>query len=79
MIQPNNPNLDKYAQRASSQIDQICARMKVPREVGQDLVKLALFDIILYIGNQLASIHSTSAYTQQITVDQWLLRKAVGA
>ncbi|KAL8715295.1 MAG: hypothetical protein Q9225_006439 [Loekoesia sp. 1 TL-2023] len=51
MIQPNNPSLEKYAQRASTQIDQLCARMKVPREVGQDLVKLALFDIVLYIDN----------------------------
>lgn len=51
MIPPNHPNLDKYAQRASSQIDQLCARMGVTREMGQDLVKLALFDIILYIDN----------------------------
>ncbi|KAL8817018.1 MAG: hypothetical protein Q9223_004069 [Gallowayella weberi] len=50
MIPPNDPILDKYAQRAASQVDQLCARRSIPREIGQDLVKLALFDIILYIG-----------------------------
>ncbi|KAL8939870.1 MAG: hypothetical protein Q9216_003121 [Gyalolechia sp. 2 TL-2023] len=51
MIPPNSPSLDQYAHRALSQTDQVCARMRVPREIGQDLVKLALFDIILYIDN----------------------------
>ncbi|KAI4206099.1 MAG: hypothetical protein LQ346_001282 [Caloplaca aetnensis] len=51
MIPPNHPNLERYAQRAASQIDQLCARWQVPREIGQDLSKLALFDIILYIDN----------------------------
>ncbi|KAL8785087.1 MAG: hypothetical protein Q9213_003592 [Squamulea squamosa] len=51
MIPPNHPSLDKYAQRAASQVDQVCARWNIPREIGQDLVKLALFDIILYIDN----------------------------
>ena len=50
MIQPNDPRLDRYAIAAPAKIDQLCARWNVPREVGQDLVKLALFDIILYIG-----------------------------
>lgn len=50
IIQPNDPRLDRYAAVAPAKIDQLCARWNVPREVGQDLVKLALFDIILYIG-----------------------------
>lgn len=54
MIPPNHPNLERYAQRAASQIDQLCARLQVPREIGQDLSKLALFDIILYIGKRSA-------------------------
>ncbi|KAL8954969.1 MAG: hypothetical protein Q9183_006846, partial [Haloplaca sp. 2 TL-2023] len=49
MIPPNHPNLEKYAQRAASQIQQVCQRWEIPREVGQDFVKLALFDIVLYI------------------------------
>lgn len=55
MIPPDHPSLDKYASRAASQVDQLCTRWRVPREVGQDLVKLALFDIILYIGKVLSA------------------------
>ncbi|KAL8724730.1 MAG: hypothetical protein Q9181_006700 [Wetmoreana brouardii] len=51
MIPPNHPKLDKYAERAASQVEQVCDRWDIPREVGQDLVKLALFDIVLYIDN----------------------------
>lgn len=50
MIQPNDPRLDRYAAVAATKIDQLCARWHIQREVGQDLVKLALFDIIFYIG-----------------------------
>lgn len=50
MYPPNDPRLDMYANKAISQVDQLCAKWRVPREVGQDIVKLALYDIILYIG-----------------------------
>ncbi|KAL8648822.1 MAG: hypothetical protein Q9226_005830 [Calogaya cf. arnoldii] len=50
MIPPNHPALDRYAQRAVGQIDQLCHRYKISTEIGRDLVKLALFDIILYVG-----------------------------
>ena len=50
MIQPNDPRLDRYAAVAASKIEQLCARWHIGLEVGQDLVKLALFDIVLYIG-----------------------------
>ena len=43
--------LDQAATVAATHIDQVCARWRLPREVGQDLAKLALFDIILYINN----------------------------
>lgn len=46
---PNSPQLDQIAQRASQQVDQLCAQWRVNREIGQDIVKLALFDIVLYI------------------------------
>ena len=46
---PNSPQLDQIAQKASQQVDQLCQTWKVNREIGQDIVKLALFDIILYI------------------------------
>ena len=46
----NDPRLDKYAALAPAKVQQYCNRYKIPIEVGRDLVKLALFDIILYIG-----------------------------
>ncbi|MCJ1337936.1 hypothetical protein MMC09_003220 [Bachmanniomyces sp. S44760] len=49
MYPANDPRLDLYAQRAAQQVDQLCAFWKIPKEVGQDFAKLALFDIILYI------------------------------
>lgn len=42
--------LDQIAKSVGNQVDQICAAWRLPREIGIDLVKLALFDIILYIG-----------------------------
>ena len=51
MYPPNDPRLDAYANRAVSQVEQLCQKWHVPREVGQDIVKLALYDIVLYIGN----------------------------
>ena len=43
--------LDQAATVAATHIDQVCARWRLPRELGQDLAKLALFDTILYIDN----------------------------
>lgn len=50
MFPPNHPELDRIANMAPAKVDQVCARWKVPREVGQDIAKLGLFDIYLYIG-----------------------------
>ncbi|KAL2374477.1 hypothetical protein RJ035_007094 [Blastomyces gilchristii] len=49
MYPPNSPVLDQIASRVTTQIDQLCATWRVPREVGQDILKLALFDVILFI------------------------------
>lgn len=49
MYPPNSPAVDQIAARVTTQVDQLCATWRVPREVGQDIVKLALFDVILYI------------------------------
>jgi hypothetical protein len=46
----NNPQiLNQICQAAPGKVDQLCSAWRVPREVGQDIVKLALFDIILYV------------------------------
>ena len=50
MIPLNDPSLDRYAALAPAKVDQMCNQWQIPMEVGRDLVKLALFDIILYIG-----------------------------
>lgn len=50
MIPPNDPRLDRYAARGAAQVNELCRRWKVPLEVGRDVIKLALFDIILFIG-----------------------------
>ncbi|KAL8664617.1 MAG: hypothetical protein Q9202_002887 [Teloschistes flavicans] len=52
MIPLNHPNLDKYAQRAVNQIDQALADWGISPEISADFVKLALFDIVLYIGER---------------------------
>ncbi|KAI9837240.1 MAG: hypothetical protein M1819_000314 [Sarea resinae] len=49
MYPPNSPILDQIAGKVTTQVDQLCAAWRVPREVGQDIVQLSLFDIILYI------------------------------
>ena len=46
---PGSPQVDQIAQRAAGQVNQLCAQWRIPAEVGQDIVKLALFDVILYI------------------------------
>ena len=43
-------NLNILAQEAPAKVDQVCSRWRVPKEVGQDISKLSLFDIIIFIG-----------------------------
>ena len=47
--------LDQIAATVTNQVDRLCSTWRVPKEVGQDIVKLALFDIILYIGKTRSS------------------------
>ena len=47
----SDPRLDQAATVAATHMDEVSARWRLPREVCQDLAKLALFDIILYIDN----------------------------
>ena len=55
MYPPNDRRLDQIAAAASQKVDHICQKFRVPQEVGKDLVKLALYDIILYIGKTFSS------------------------
>jgi hypothetical protein len=49
MYPPNSPAIDQVLSRMTNQIDQLCAAWRVPREIGQDIIKLSLFDVVLYI------------------------------
>ncbi|KAI9780091.1 MAG: hypothetical protein M1835_004557 [Candelina submexicana] len=49
MYPPGSPMLDQIANSVGNKVDQLCQKWRVPPEVGQDIVKLALFDIVLYI------------------------------
>jgi len=46
---PNSPALDHIAQKASQQIGGLCAQWRISPEIGNDLCKLALYDIVIYI------------------------------
>lgn len=46
---PGSPQLDQIAQVAAQKVQALCNEWRVNREIGQDIVKLALYDVILYI------------------------------
>jgi len=46
---PNSPALEQLASKAASQIAGLCQRWRVPQEIGNDLVKLGLYDIVIFI------------------------------
>ncbi|KAF2468767.1 uncharacterized protein BDR25DRAFT_304751 [Lindgomyces ingoldianus] len=46
---PNSPMLDQIASRAPALINQVIQRWRIAKEVANDIVKLALYDIVLYI------------------------------
>lgn len=46
---PNSPILEQIAQQAAGKINQIIQRWRVAKEIANDIVKLALYDIVLYI------------------------------
>jgi uncharacterized protein YegL len=50
-VPKNSPDLDRIAQKAPAQVAQICQRWNVPKEIASDIVKLALWDIIIFVDN----------------------------
>lgn len=46
---PNSPILDQIAQQAPGKVNQVIQRWRVQKEIANDIVKLALYDIVLYI------------------------------
>lgn len=74
MIPLNDPRLDRYAARGATQVNELCRRWKIPVEVGRDVIKLALFDIILFIGTRISLFLWLGAYnvTRRQRVDEIL-------
>ncbi|KIW00041.1 hypothetical protein, variant [Verruconis gallopava] len=46
---PNSPAVDQIANKAAQQVAGLCQRWRIPQEIGNDLVKLGLYDIVIYI------------------------------
>ncbi|KIV93229.1 hypothetical protein, variant [Exophiala mesophila] len=46
---PGHPQLDQIANRASAQVAQLAQAWRINPEIASDIVKLALYDVILYI------------------------------
>lgn len=42
--------VEAVASRAAAKVAQISQQWRLPQEVGRDLARLGLYDIILYIG-----------------------------
>ena len=47
---PNSPILDQIANQAPGKVNQVIKEWKIVKEIANDIVKLALYDIVLYIG-----------------------------
>ena len=47
---PGSQVIEQIAQKAPQLISQVISRWKLPKEIANDVVKLALYDIWLYIG-----------------------------
>jgi hypothetical protein len=41
--------IDQIANKASMQVDRLCQQWRINKEIGNDIVKLALYDVVLYI------------------------------
>ncbi|KAH0009865.1 hypothetical protein KCU78_g10552, partial [Aureobasidium melanogenum] len=46
---PGSPMLDQIANKASMQVDRLCQQWRINKEIGNDIIKLALYDVVLYI------------------------------
>lgn len=46
---PGDPRIQQTAQRAAQQVDKLVAAWHIPREIAVDIVRLALYDVVIYI------------------------------
>lgn len=47
--QPGSPQLGQIAARAAQQVDRLCQAWRIQKEIANDIVRLALYDVIIYI------------------------------
>jgi hypothetical protein len=47
---PGNSKVHEIAVQAASKVNQVIQRWRVQKEIANDIVKLALYDIVLYVG-----------------------------
>lgn len=76
---PNSPVIEQIAQRAPALINQVIQRWRVVKEVANDIVKLALYDIVLYIGKEVGSTLEAGTETPQMTAVRCSLKRVVNA
>jgi hypothetical protein len=49
---PNSPALDVIANKAAHQLPALAQRWRIPMEIANDLVKLGLYDVVIFIGRR---------------------------
>ncbi|KAI5302784.1 hypothetical protein KEM55_000900, partial [Ascosphaera atra] len=49
IYKPGHPAIEGIVHAAPPKIQQICEHWRIPREIAQDIVKLALYDIVIFI------------------------------
>jgi hypothetical protein len=49
---PNSPALDVLGNKAAQQLPALAQRWRIPMEIANDLVKLGLYDVVLFIGTR---------------------------
>jgi hypothetical protein len=67
---PGDRRIRQIAEQAASKVNQIIQRWRVGKEIANDIVKLALYDIVLYIGKLSDQKTSCSANIIKTTVDR---------
>lgn len=63
---PGSPAIDEIAHRATERVSQLCSRWRLPWEVGCDLAKLGLYDVVLYIGQYINAATNSRRLTDMI-------------
>jgi hypothetical protein len=57
---PNSPALDILVNKAAQQLPALAQRWRIPMEIANDLVKLGLYDVVLFIGTRSSLEFSTA-------------------